>query len=151
MRAIDTAKLGTAGRCTGWEGAVDLATPQYVQNVATSTVNQTTIMGRATFPALSGPDRVIQWTCGGWVATNPTVSIDPPTFSGASGAPLTVHAMTNVEMQNSGFPGTTEWIWFNLASTQNVHTQITCVDPRVYGETYPVAARAQPTVTTSNS
>jgi hypothetical protein len=39
MRAIDTATLGTAGTCTGWEGAVDLATPQYVQNVVSA--NQT--------------------------------------------------------------------------------------------------------------
>jgi hypothetical protein len=39
MRAIDTDKVG--GVCASWEGAVDLATPQYVQNVVTSTINQT--------------------------------------------------------------------------------------------------------------
>jgi hypothetical protein len=144
MRAIDTDKVG--GVCAAWEGAVDLATPQYVQNVVTSTVNQTTIMGRATFNGLSAGNWFIFWTCGGWVGTTPTVDIDP--LSGATAnVPITLHGITNVEEQTSGFPGTTVRIYFSLASTQNVHTQVTCIDPRVYGETFPVTAPAHPTAT----
>jgi hypothetical protein len=146
MRAIDTGKVG--GVCASWEGAVDLATPQYVQNVVTSTVNQTEIMGTALFNALPAGNWVIQWTCGGWVETNPTVAPDPPTFSNATANAFTVRASTNVEMQTTSLPGTTERIWFNISAAQNVNSQITCVDPRVYGETYPVAGpRPKPTVT----
>jgi hypothetical protein len=139
LRVIDTDK---GQHCNLNEGSVDLATTGFV----TSTVNQTTIMGRTTFPGLVVKDWRIQWTCGGWVATNPTVSIDP-VGGGPTATPLTLHAMTNAEMQTSGFPGTTADVWFNLSSTQNVHTQVTCVDPRVYGETSPVSARAMPTAT----
>jgi hypothetical protein len=149
LRAIDTAKVN--GHCGQGEAPVDLATPQYVQNVVTSTVNQTTIMGNAVFTALPAGNWVIQWTCSGWVETNPTVAPDPSTFANSAANAFTVRASTNVEMQASGFPGTTERIWFNIASIQNVDSQITCIDPRVYGETYPVAAPAKPTVTISHS
>lgn len=149
MRAIDTDRVD--GNCASWEGAVDLATPQYVQNVVTSTVNQTTIMGNAVFPSLPAGNWVIQWTCGGWVETNPTVAPDPSSFANAAANAFTVRASTNVEMQASGFPGTTERIWFNTSATQNVDSQITCVDPRVYGETYPVGTSAKPTVTLTKS
>jgi hypothetical protein len=146
LRAIDTSAAN--GHCASWEGSVDLATAQLV----TSTVNQTTIMGNAVFPALPGPNNwVIQWTCGGDIATNPTVSVDPTAFSSSAANAFTTRAMTNVEEQTTGVPGQTERIWFNIASTQNVDTQITCVDPRVYGGTFPAAARARPTVTISNS
>jgi len=146
LRAIDTDKVN--GRCGQGEAPVDLATPQYVQNVVSSTVNQTAIMGYATFPAgfLLVGDHYIQWTCGGWVAATPTVDVDPFT-NGTGNAPLTLHGMTNMEEQTSGFPGTTVRVYFNLASLVAVHTQVTCYDPRVYGETYPVAARPLPTVT----
>jgi hypothetical protein len=56
--------------------------------------------------------------------------------------------MTNVQAQNSFFPGTTVRVYFSTASTQNIQTQVTCIDPRVYGETYPVSApTAQPKAT----
>jgi hypothetical protein len=148
LRAIDTAKVN--GRCFAGEAPVDLATPQYVQNVVTSTVNQTAIMGSFTFTGLAANNWRVQWTCGGWVATTPTVSIDPP-GGGTSGTPITLHGSTNAEQQSGAFPGTTVWIWFTLASTQNLHSQVTCVDPRVYGETAPVAAPARPTATISSS
>jgi hypothetical protein len=83
------------------------------------------------------------------VETNPTVGPDPSAFSNSAANAFTVRGSSNVEMQTSGFPGTTERIWFNISSTQNVDTQITCVDPRVYGETYPVAAPAHVTATLS--
>ena len=144
LRAIDTAKVN--GHCTSGEAPVDLATPQYVQNVVTSTVNQTTIMGSATFVALPAGNWRVQWTCGGWVAAQPTVDLDPA-GGGNAGTPVTLHGSTNAEQQQSGFPGTTVWIWFTLASTENLHTQVTCIDPRVYGETFPVAAPTHPTAT----
>jgi hypothetical protein len=147
LRAIDTAKVN--GRCTPNEAPVDLATPQYVQNVVNSTVNQTVITGAATFPfQLSAGDHYVQWTCGGWVATDPTVSVDPVTSSTAQ-APIALHAVTNLEAQsNSGPFGTTVKIFFTLASPQNIHTQVQCVDPRVFGETYPVSGPAgKPTAT----
>lgn len=145
LRAIDTAKVN--GRCFAGEAPVDLATPQYVQNVVTSTVNQTAIMGEGSFVNLSAADHWIQWTCGGWVAANPTVSIDADGATTAN-APVALHTMANVEMENSGFPGTTVRVYFTLSSIQSINTQVTCYDPRVYGETYPVTAPvAHPSVT----
>ena len=133
LRLIDT----DAGQhCNSNEGSVDLATTGYVN----STVNQTMIMGQHTFPNLSAGDHHVQWTCGGWIAANPTVAIDPFSTSGTVNNPIALHGMTNMEEQTTFAPGTTALVYFTLASTQNLHTQITCVDPRVYGETYPVSA-----------
>ncbi len=149
LRAIDTAKVN--GHCGQGESPVDLATPQYVQNVVTSTVNQTVITGAGTFGfQLGAGDHWVQWTCGGWVAINPTVAIDPSVLVASTQAPMTLHAVTNFEAQNAGNGpfGTTVRIYFSLTAPEYVHTQVQCVDPRVFGETFPVAAPvAKPAVT----
>jgi hypothetical protein len=75
MRAIDTAKVGTAGTCTGWEGAVDLATPTYVQNQIQNAVqgllHTQFIYTDPTPLSFTGTGQFyVYWTCGGgWVAT----------------------------------------------------------------------------------
>jgi hypothetical protein len=69
----------------------------------------------------------------------------------SSQAPITLHATMNVESQNAGTTnapfGTTTRIYYSLSSPQTIHTQVQCVDPRVFGETAPVAAPAKATVT----
>jgi hypothetical protein len=149
LRLIDT----DAGQhCATDEQPVDLATPQYVQNVATSTVNQTVVTGSFTFGTFTAGDHWIQWTCGGWVAVNPTVSV-AGTVSNTSStqAPIALHAVMNVESQNAGTTnapfGTTVRNYFSLSSPQAIHTQVQCVDPRVFGETFPVSAPARVTAT----
>jgi hypothetical protein len=145
LRAIDTAKVN--GHCAQGEAPVDLATPQYVQNVVTTTVNQTEIMGEGDLGTLTAADHWIQWTCGGWVALNPTVDIDADGVT-SSNAPITLHSMANVELENSGFPGTTVRVYFTLSSPQDVKSQVQCFDPRVFGETFPVTAPlAKPALT----
>jgi hypothetical protein len=135
MRAIDTDKAN--GNCASWEGAVDLATPEYVQNVVTSTVNQTSFMFG--FTQTLGAGGYYAWfTCGGWVGTDPNVSVNPPTVAGNQA--LTPHAWLNVNQDANGTPGTETRIYFDLSSTQTISAMATCVDPRVFGETYPVSA-----------
>jgi hypothetical protein len=147
LRLIDT----DAGKqCASDEQPVSLATTGFV----TSNVNQTVVTGSYTFPFLLGTgDHYVQWTCGGWVATNITVSVGG-TVSNASNtqAPIAMHSMMNVESQNAGTSnapfGTTVREYFTLSSNPTIHTQVQCVDPRVFGETFPVAAPvAKPAVT----
>lgn len=149
LRLIDT----DAGKtCAADEQPVSLATTGFV----TSNVNQTVVTGAGTFGFTFAPgDHWVQWTCGGWVAINPTVAIDPSVLVASTQAPLTLHSVTNFEAQNAGTPnapfGTTTRIYFGLSAPANIHTQVQCVDPRVFGETYPVAApMGKPAVTTSH-
>jgi hypothetical protein len=146
LRLIDTDK---GQHCNSDEGSVDLATTGFV----TSNVNQTEITGSFTFAPSAAGDHWVQWTCGGWVAVSPTVSVagtvsDVPSTQ----APITLHSIMNVESQNAGTTnapfGTTTRIYYSTSSTQTIHTQVQCVDPRVFGETYPVSAPVpQPSVT----
>jgi hypothetical protein len=145
LRLIDT----DAGKqCAVDEQPVSLATTGFV----TSNVNQTTITGSFTFPSpLVTGEHWVQWTCGGWVATNITVSV-AGTVSTSNQAPIAMHAMMNVESQDAGTTnapfGTTVREYFALSSPQLIHSQVQCVDPRVFGETFPVAApAAKPAVT----
>lgn len=145
LRLIDT----DAGKtCAPDEKPVDLATTGFV----TSNVNQTTITGSFTFPfTLATGEHWVQWTCGGWVATDITVSV-AGTVSTSNQSPIAMHAMMNVESQDAGTTnapfGTTVREYFGLSSPQSIHTQVQCVDPRVFGETFPVSAPpAKPAVT----
>jgi hypothetical protein len=138
LRLIDTDK---GQHCNSDESSVDLATTQFV------TQHQTEYMGRDNLSLTAGPWR-IQWDCAGLVATHATVFSSPYTNTTA---PIALHAENNLEMETSGFPGKTAIVTFTLSSAMVVHTQVTCVDPRVFGETYPVTAPApgsvKPTLT----
>src|SRR5581483_6742923 len=116
LRLIDT---DNGQHCNSNEGSVDLATTGYVQGH----VNQTVLTGSHTFPFQLIGDHMVQWTCGGWVATNPTVSVDPITNSAAQ-APITLHAVTNVESQNAGVDnapfGTTVKVYFSTSTLQTI-------------------------------
>ena len=147
MRAIDTDKVG--GVCASWEGAVDLATPEYVQNVVTSTVNQTSFIVTLVGAPL---------TAGQWVATYfcPTgyVAVDPAVAGFANGTlaneAITVHSLYNEGAANTGTLSTVAHLWFALASNQSVSIHATCIDGRVYGLPGPAApveqAKSQATI-----
>ena len=59
--------------------------------VTTGYAGQTVVTGsRAFTPPLGAGDHWVQWTCGGWVAINPTVAADPSILSGVTQAPITL-------------------------------------------------------------
>jgi hypothetical protein len=139
MRAIDTDKAG--GVCASWEGAVDLATPQYVQNVVTSTINQTSFVLSAS-GALSPGQWVFSYFCpSGYVATDPAVGGNDLSFG--SNDNLTVHSLYNDGVETGGAPGGEGQLFFQVANaTTNVTAHGTCVDGRVFGQAGPLVPLA---------
>jgi hypothetical protein len=135
MRAIDTDKVG--GTCASWEGAVDLATPQYVQNVVGSTINQTSY--ELKFSGTLGPGYwVATYVCAnGYVATDPAVTasdLSNDTWN------LETSAMNNRGEILNGTPDNWENYFFIVwNSTTNVTAHITCVNGRVFGQPGPAA------------
>jgi hypothetical protein len=129
LRLIDTDNGQT---CGSDEAAVDLATTNYV----TSNVNQTSFM--FSFTQAIGAGNYYAWfTCGGWVATDPSVSVKPVSYDNLA---ITPHSMMNVGEVNNGVPGTEVREYFSISAAKTIVGHATCVDPRVYGLTYPVPA-----------
>src|SRR5205085_4434191 len=93
------------GRCGAGEAPVDLATPQYVQNVVTSTVNQTEFMFGFTQTIGAGSYYAF-FTCGGWVGTDPSITVNGNPPSIGANLSLTPHAWLNVKQVATGTPGT---------------------------------------------
>jgi hypothetical protein len=148
MRAIDTAKAGTAGTCTGWEGGADLATPTYVQNQIQNAVqgllHTQFIYTDPTPISFNGTGiAYISWYCGdGWVATNATVSIK-------TGQPQ--NTIVQVDGANTGsvnnsptnpFGADGGWLMHINYMQANVqfYAQLQCVQAKlVYGNAYGAA------------
>jgi hypothetical protein len=144
MRAIDTAKAG--GVCASWEGAVDLATPQYVQNVVTSTVNQTSFMARFVSSPLFPGEWVDDEFCPtGYIATDMAMGATDETFG--SDALITLQSLQNYGEITTGIPDTHGKIFFHLSGSPSVTVHFTCVDGRVLGLAGPPAPLAHPQAT----
>lgn len=148
LRAIDTSAAN--GNCAQGEAPVDIATPQYVQNVVASTVNQTSFMifGSATiFPA---PNWVANYSCPpGYVATDTAIGAGDDT--GASNDAITVHTLYNDEAANTFVPGPDAHLWFSSTGSPTITIHATCVDGRVFGQPGPAApigtAKSQANIT----
>jgi hypothetical protein len=141
MRAIDTDKVG--GACASWEGAVDLATPQYVQNVVTSTINQTSFTESFSFNYFQPGEWTTFWDCpSGYVGTSPWVQSNQ--FFGDNER-LTVRSTTDGGEAGNGVvagqpPNNHAEIYYVISSgTPTYVNGVTCVDARVYGEPGPTA------------
>lgn len=134
MRAIDTAKVN--GNCASWEGAVDLATPEYVQDAVSSTINQTSY--ELEFGGtLSAGYWVATYVCAnGYVATDPAVTASD---LGNDAWNLTTSAMNNRGEILTGTPDSWENYFFTVSATTNVTAHITCVNGRVFGQPGPAA------------
>ena len=148
MRAIDTDKPG--GVCASWEGAVDLATPQYVQNVVTSTVNQNSFMVRDVAGTLPANEWVDDEFCpAGYVATDFSLGATDETFG--SDALITIQSLQNYGEITTGTPDNHGKTFFKLTGATSVTFHMTCVDGRVYGQAGPLVplARAETQVTGS--
>ena len=141
MRAIDTAKVG--GVCASWEGAVDLATPQYVQNFVTSTINPTSFMFRGSFTGLVPNIWVITYTCpSGYVGIDPVAAGTDQSFS--QNGNLTTHSFYNQGELASGVPNNVAVYFFQISgAATNVTAHATCVNGRVFGQAGPAAPIAQ--------
>jgi hypothetical protein len=135
MRAIDTDKVG--GVCASWEGAVDLATPQYVQNVVTSTINETSYVHKFSGTLAPGYWYANLNCAPGYVATDPSVAasdLSNDTWN------LETNAMENRGEVLNGTPNNQANYFFTLwNSTTNVTAHITCVNGRVFGQPGPTA------------
>ncbi len=148
MRAIDTAKPG--GVCASWEGAVDLATPQYVQSVVASTVNQNSFMVRGVSGTLPANEWVDDEFCpAGYIATDVSLGATDETFG--SDALITVQSLQNYGEITTGTPDNHGKTFFRLTGSTSVTIHMTCVDGRVYGQAGPLVplARAESQVTGS--
>jgi hypothetical protein len=149
LRAIDTDKIN--GRCTPDENPVDLATPQYVQNVVTSTINPTSFMIRAS--GTGGPGTLQgNFFCGtGYIATDFSVAASNNTL--ASNTLINVLTMYNEGEVLTGTPDTFGHLFATLTGSVTLTIHGTCVDGRVFGQPGPVApinqAQKQATITMS--
>jgi hypothetical protein len=141
MRAIDTDKVG--GVCASWEGAVDLATPQYVQNVVTSTINPTSFMFRGSFTGLAPNIWVLTYNCpSGYVDIDPVVAGTDQSFS--QNGNLTTHSFYNQGELVSGVPNTVAVYFFQISgAATNITAHATCVNGRVFGQAGPTAPIGQ--------
>lgn len=146
MRAIDTAKVG--GVCAPWEGAVDLATPEYVQDQIQNAVQGLThTQFIYTYPiplSFTGTGiAYISWLCpGGWVATNATVSIK-------AGQPQ--NTIVQIDSANTGsvdnsatnpYGADGGWLMHMTYTQANVqfYAQLQCVQAQlVYGNAFGAA------------
>jgi hypothetical protein len=148
MRAIDTDKAG--GVCTPWEGAVDLATPQYVQNVVTSTVNQNSFMVRDVSDPLFPGEWVDDEFCpSGYIATDFSLGATDETFG--SDAFITIHSLQNYGELTTGTPDNHGKTFFKLTGSPSVTAHITCVDGRVFGQAGPLVPLARAEAQTTGS
>lgn len=148
MRAIDTST--PSGNCAPWEGAVDLATPQYVQNVVTSTVNQNSFMVRFVSDPLFPGEWVDDEFCPtGYIATDFSLGATDETFG--SDAFITIQSLQNYGEVTTGTPDTHGKAFFKLTGSPSVTFHMTCVDGRVFGQVGPLVplARAEGQVTGS--
>jgi hypothetical protein len=151
LRAIDTAKIN--GHCGQNEAPVDLATPQYVQSVVTSTINQTSFMIAAT--ATGGPAFLTgNFSCGpGYISTDDIVG--PTDNTAASGAKIDLQDTYNVGQVTGGVPDANGRLFATLTASVTFTIHGTCVDGRVYGLPGPVApikkAMSQAKITLSTS
>jgi len=151
LRAIDTANIN--GRCTPDENPVDLATPQYVQNVVTSTINATSFMIRAS--GTGGPGTLQgNFFCGtGYIATD--FSVGANANSPASNVLINVLTMYNEGETLTGPPDTFGHLYATLTGSVTCTIHGTCVDGRVFNLPGPVApinqAKKQATITTTVS
>jgi hypothetical protein len=142
LRAIDTSAAN--GNCAPWEGAVDLATPQFV----TSTINQTSFTVSLVDASLTAGQWVASYFCpAGYVATDPAVG----DFTDSVGnEAYTVHSLYNVGAATTGVMNTTARLWFVITSNETASIHATCVDGRVFGLAGPAApinqAKAQATI-----
>jgi hypothetical protein len=140
LRAIDTSAAN--GNCAPWEGAVDLATAQFV----TSTVNQTSFMETFSFTYPFAGDWVTFFTCPtGYVAIDPQIWADTLVFN----IFLTQRAETNDGTTAGGPPNNGAMFVYNVSGGVPLpaHQHITCVDGRVYGQAGPAAPLTQATAT----
>ncbi len=138
LRAIDTSAAN--GNCASWEGSVDLATPQYVQNVVASTVNQTSVMYSAPVSYNINADWQSTWTCpSGYIGIDAWVQSNE--YFGHNHY-LTVKSEANLESLAGGPPGPDVRICYNISTGTpwDYVNGVTCVDGRVYGQPGPAAA-----------
>jgi hypothetical protein len=151
MRAIDTDKASSGGMCVPWEGAVDLATPTYVQNQIQSAIagvlHSQFIYTDPTPLSFSGTGiAFIYWNCpGGWVATNATISIK-------SGQPtntiVQIDSANLGSVQNGSYAADGQWLMHMAYTQANVqfYAQLQCVlANQVYGN---ALGAAQPNAAT---
>jgi hypothetical protein len=135
MRAIDTDKVG--GTCASWEGAADLATPQYVQDVATSTINQTSYQLKFSATLPSGYWVATYVCANGYVATDPALTASDLSYDTFN---LETDAMNNRGEIQNGTPNNWENYFFTIwNSTTSVTAHVTCVNGRVFGQPGPAA------------
>jgi hypothetical protein len=141
MRAIDTDKVTSAGMCAQWEGAVDLATPTYVQNQIAGVLHSQFIYTDPTPLSFSGTGiAFIYWNCpGGWVATNATISIK-------SGQPLNtivqIDSANLGSVQNGSYAADGQWLMHMTYTQANVqfYAQLQCVlANQVFGNAFGAA------------
>jgi hypothetical protein len=134
MRAIN-AENGEF--CRFNEAEVELATPGYVQNVVTSTINPTSFMIKAAGPL--GPGFLTgNFFCGtGYISTENVIG--PTNNTAASGAQIDLQDSYNVGEVVGGVPDTNGRLFANLTANVNLTIQGTCVDGRVFGLPGPVA------------
>ncbi len=152
MRAIDTST--PSGNCAPWEGAVDLATPQYVQNVVTTTINQTSITGTSVFTYPVAGHWLTYWVCPtGYIGTSTWIEANQ--FFGAN-ADITIQAKVDggSSLFNAGSVAGQPYdqyaeIYYDLstlAPNPTYITGVTCIDSRVYGQAGPAVPLASPKV-----
>ncbi len=148
MRAIDTDKPTAGGMCAPWEGAVDLATPTYVQNQIQSAIagvlHSQFIYTDPTPLSFSGTGiAFIYWVCpGGWVATNATVSIKSgqPTNTIVQIDGANLGSVQNSPTNPYGADG--QWLMHMTYTQANVqfYAQLQCVlANQVYGNAFGAA------------
>ena len=136
LRARDTATIQGQICSPTTEAPVDLATPQYVQNVVTSTINQTSFM--ASIVGILSPG---QWVGNifcptGYVGTDMSIGATDQSFLSASY--FTVQNFFNAGQVSSGVPDGHVSVFFNLTGSPSVTAHTTCVDGRVFGQAGPV-------------
>jgi hypothetical protein len=140
MRAIN-AEAGE--QCRFNEASVDLATPEYVQNVVTSTINATSFMIKAN-GVLPGPDNFKgNFYCGpGYVSTENTWGATNNTDAG--NLALQMFSSYNAGEVTTGTPNEFgEFYGHYSAPTIDITIQGTCVDGRVFGLPGPAAPIAK--------
>ncbi len=137
MRAID-AESGE--QCRFNEHRIDLATPAYVQDVVTSTVNATSFMISAGGPL--GPGTLTaNYFCGtGYIATDFSIGATDNTL--ASNALINTLTMYNQGEVLTGTPDTFGRLFATLSANVGLTIHGTCVDGRVFGLPGPFATIA---------
>jgi hypothetical protein len=132
LRAIDTDNIN--GHCASWEGAVDLATPQFV----TQQINQTSFMFRGVFPGTVPGQWEDYFFCpAGYIGTDGTATASNQDVG--QDLRFTPHGAWNHGEVATGTPDGLARYSYVLSATTDVTIHATCVDGRVFGLPGPAA------------